>query len=264
VSVPACLRLADDIFPLARALAARRLVEAGWSQTRTAKALGVSQAMVSKHLAARPPRDVMAIRLADDLVVELLHPKPAIGQSVWCATLSMVTDKSGSQEAVTDLLAAEALLMRSPPLQLMPQVGLNIARALPAAKNAGDILAFPGRLVEAGGRILRPAPPTFGGSSHLAQLLLLRPGSLAVANVRGGLQAMRAAHALGLDVRDVARPGGDASDAPIHKALATLPDQAVLSDLGAVGLEPCLYVFGPDATHVARIILRLHDTLVKS
>jgi XRE family transcriptional regulator, thiamine biosynthesis regulator len=265
VAVPACLRLADDVFPRVRAVAARRLVEAGWSQQRAGTAVGLSQAMVSRHLAAQEPDDPLALRLADDLVQELLRPAPATGPSGWCATLSVGQDRTGGDEALADLLAAERSLRATPPLRLMPQVGLNLARALPSASSPDDVLAFPGRLVEAHGRLVSAAPPAFGGSGHLARVLLAlrqaQPTALALANVRAGSDVLVGARRLGLATVKVARGAKSTSEDPVLAA-ARASRALVLHDPGAIGLEPCLYVGGPDARGVAATLLRLHESLV--
>lgn len=267
MAVPACLRLADEVFPRVRALAAHRLVALGWSQSRTGAALGLSQAMVSRHLSAKLPDDAVAARLADDLVESLLHPTPAHGPSDWCGTLTIGQEKAGGGEALQDLLAAERLLRDANPLRLMPQVGLNVARALPDAASPDDVLAFPGRLVEAGGRIVSPAAPTFGGSGHLARVLLARRAAqaadLALANVRGGADVLAAARKLGWSPALVTR-GKAADEAPVLKAASASrsPATVALHDPGAVGLEPCLYVAGRTALEVAERILLLQDALV--
>lgn len=268
MAVPACLRLADDVFPRARADAARRFTDLGWSQARIAAALGISQAMVSKHLAAPKNDDALAGHLAADLVREILNPTPASGPSAWCATLTVGQERAGGQDALADLLGAEAQLLRDPPLRLMPQVGLNLARALPDAASAADVLAFPGRLVEAGGRIVRPAPPTFGGSSHLAGLLLASR-SRAVANVRGGADVAAACKRLGWKPANIVRTGnavGKTSDpeAAIVRTVRAAPSARLIHDPGAIGLEPCLYLFGNSAADVANSILTLHQAMVNA
>lgn len=267
MTIPACLRLADDVFPRVRAIAVRRLVEQGWSQQRAGEAAGLSQAMVSRHLAAREPDDPVARRLADDLVASLLEPpRPATGPSAWCATLTLGQDRPGGEDALRDLLEAERLLRDGNPARLMPQVGLNLARAVPGAATEGDVLAFPGRLVEAGGRILSPAPPAFGGSGHLARVLLARRTAgakdLALANVRGGADVLAAAKRLGWKVAAVQRGPRSEADQPVLAAAKAGRGADALHDAGAIGLEPCLYVVGSDAVAAARRILHLHGALV--
>lgn len=287
--LPACLRLADDVFPRVRAHTARRLVDAGWSQARAGAAVGLSQAMVSKHLASPPASDALVERLADELARELLSPgtdaSDALGVSPWCGTLTEGQSRPHADAALEDILAAERLLLSKPPLRVMPQVGLNLAVALPDAAAPGDVLAFPGRLVDAGGRLVRPAPPTFGGSGHLARVLLaLRartPPLAALANVRGGSDVAAKAKALGWRVQAVKRTPNAPDEATLLRALTgtggkhdgnAAPRAGVrgpgaepvdaVHDPGAIGLEPCLYVAGPDAQSVARKILALNDILV--
>jgi predicted fused transcriptional regulator/phosphomethylpyrimidine kinase len=268
MAVPACLRLADEVFPRVRAAAAHRLSALGWSQTRTATALGLSQAMVSRHLAAPAPEDPVVVRLAEDLVRALADPAatPAHGPSDWCATLTVGQERVGAEEALRDLLSAERMLRDGNPLRLMPQVGLNVARALPAATTPDDVLAYPGRLVEAGDRILSPAAPAFGGSGHLARVLLTRraaqPLELALANVRGGTDVLAAARRLGWAVQAVTRKGGQTDETPVLAAARAAPKAVALHDPGAIGLEACLYVSGADAASTAVRILQLHDALV--
>lgn len=263
--LPACLRLADDIFPRVRAHAARRLVDAGWSQTRIGQTLGLSQAMISKHLASPPASDPLVERLADELAQEALQPKPFAGESPWCGTLTQTQQSSHHEVALQDILAAERLLASRPPLAVLPQVGLNLAVAIPTATDPSGIIAFPGRLIEAGGRLLRPAPPMFGGSGHLARVLLAlrqRHGYAAIANVRGGSQVMAAARRLGWTVQLLERASTSTSEAPLLAAIAAgrKPLNA-LHDPGAVGLEACLYIAGPDAQAVAQQILALQEEL---
>lgn len=263
--LPACLRLADDVFPRVRAHAARRLVDAGWSQSRTGQALGLSQAMVSKHLAAPPATDPLVERLADELAQEALHPQVGAGTSPWCTTLTDTHQSPQHEAALQDILAAERMLAAAPPLAVVPQVGLNLAVAVPHATDPAGVIAFPGRLVEAGGRLLRPAPPAFGGSGHLARILLAlraKHGHVAVANVRGGTQLVAAARRLGWTVQQLDRAPRDATEAPLVTAIAAgRKGVDALHDPGAVGLEACLYIAGPDAQAVANKILALQEEL---
>lgn len=263
--LPPCFHLADEVFPKVRAEAARRLVAQGWSQTRTAQALGLSQAMVSRHVAAGQPAgamDPLVERLTADLQKELQEGVPAGGPSRWCTALSA---PSGN-EPLEDLLAAERLLRASPPLRVVPQIGLNLARATPDATRPEQVLSFPGRIIDAGGRLVVPAPPELGASGHLARCLLhLRrrdPASLALASVRGGPAVAKAATRLGWRVAQVGPRRGEAESA-VLTAIDKAADPRTVHDPGAVGLEPCLYLAGADARAVAQRILDLDAALVK-
>ncbi len=257
MAVPACLRLADETFPKVRAAAARRLVAAGWSQARTAEALGLSQPMVSRHLTAPVSGDALVEALAQELCDEAMRPTPSQGPSAWCSTLSIGQERPGGDVALADLLGAERALRDANPVALVPQVGMNLARALPAAAKPEDVLAFPGRLVEINGKLVAPAPPSFGGSGHLARCLLeLRKrdaDQLALANVRGGKEVAAAARRLGWKVATL---DGDGDAETRFRRAAAKPADAY-HEPGAVGLEACLYIPGRDAIRVAAAILSL-------
>jgi len=266
VPLPPCFHLADEVFPQVRAQAARRLVAQGWSQTRTAQALGLSQAMVSRHVAAAAPApDALVDKLTAELEAELLQGPPRQGPSRWCAALSATR---GDDEPLSDLLEAERDLRQAAPLGLVPQIGLNLARALPDATSAQQVLSFPGRLIEAGGRIVTPVAPALGASGHLARCLLAvrerDPSLHAIGSVRGGPAVAKAAKALGWRVATVSsrRPGEKDPDAAVLAAIARATDPATVHDAGAVGIEPCLYLAAADARTVAHRILQLHATLV--
>jgi predicted fused transcriptional regulator/phosphomethylpyrimidine kinase len=262
--LPPCFHLADEVFPKVRAQAARHLVATGWSQTRAAQALGLSQAMVSRHVAASPsPAGPLVERLAAELVADLTQGAPATGESRWCVALSASPQDNAPLE---DLLEAERLLTQAAPLRIVPQIGLNLARALPGAERPDQVLSFPGRIVDAGGRLVAPAPPALGASGHLARCLLrLRrrdPSALAIANVRGGPAMAKAAQKLGWAVAQVGPRRGDPDEA-ILRAIDKAADPRTVHDPGAVGIEPCLYLAGPDARSVALRILDLNASLNK-
>lgn len=264
VPVPACFHLADKVFPRVRAEAARRLVHAGWSQTPIAKALGVSQAMVSKYAArGEAETDPLVLRLVDELLQELESP-PADGPSPWCHTLHVAPGRRGGDEALQDLLAAERRLLSDPPRAVVPQIGLNLARALPDATGPEDVLSFPGRIVAAGGALLSPAPPEFGASQHLAGCLLaLRrhdPTVLALGSIRGGPAVCKAAGREG-GVAEMSAPEQDRALAFAAALKASTGVPPFVHDPGAFGIEPCLYVAGRDAAEVAERILQIQRRL---
>ncbi len=271
MALPPCFHLADSVFPRVRAAAATRLVRAGWSQTRTAEALGVSQGMISRYLAQDAAEgDPLVLRMTDDLVLGL-HQAPAAARSVWCDLLAPTG--SGADEALQDLLSAEQRLLRHNPLAIVPQIGLNLARAAAGAAQTDQVLSYPARIVAAGNRLVNPAPPAYGASGHLARWLIRvharRPDLLAAASIRGGPDMARAATRLGLEPLEVRREAGAGGDvdgpvlAVVDGAPAPWPGAiAAVHDPGAFGIEPCFYVGGHDARSVVEVLLRLNESLV--
>ncbi len=254
VAIPACFHLADDVFPRVRAVAAKRLVAQGWSQSKTADALGVSQAMVSKYAARDDDeQDPLVMRLVHELIHDL--GAPATGPSAWCHTLSQ-RDRPGLDDAVADMLAAEQRLLAASPLHVVPEVGLNVARALDGAASAAEVLAYPARIVAAGDRLVRPMPPELGASNHLsACLFALRSQDdsvHAIANIRGGDAIARIA-------RPDATLHGDGDRVALFAHAIAGRAARIVHDPGAVGVEPCLYIAGATASDVVDQILAINN-----
>lgn len=257
MSFPPCFHLADEVFPRVRGEAARRLRERGWSQSRAAHAIGVSQAMVSKYEARPPDDDPTVLRLTEELIADLDAPSPRTGPAPWCLSLS--SDRhAGLDAAMADVLAAERALRDHAPLALVPQIGLNLARALPEATTEDHVLSYAGRIIAVGDALVSPAPPTLGASGHLARCLLAHrnadPSIHALASIAGTASAAQAAGRIGT----VERLGPEGDRERLYAA-AACPGVTLIHDPGAFGIEPCLYVAGPDARTVAHTILRIHE-----
>ncbi len=245
VALPACFHLADDVFPRVRGEAARRLLAQGMSQNAVAKRLGVSQAMVSKYAGRPSEDDALVLRLVEDVVDDAPHDA---GPGPWCRLLSS-QHEPGHEAALDDLLAAEQRLLQHGHGRLAPQVGINIARALPDATAPEHVLAYPARIVAAGDRLVRPVPPAPGASHHLARCLLaLRrqdPSVAAICNIRDD-------PSMAVDATMGAGDRVEAFQAAIHAR----PDARIVRDPGAMGIEPCIYVAGPSARHIIDTILQ--------
>lgn len=266
MSLPACFHLADTVLPRVRQETARRLVAAGWSQSNIARALHVSQPMVSRYAAAGADDDALVARLSHDLVQDLTHPSPVRGPGAdpWCHTLSAAAAVPEG-DALRDLLTAEQELLRHNPVRVVPQIGLNIARLVPGDDQQDDtVLTYPGRLIVASGRIVPPAPPKPEPDSHLAACLhhlrAVDPTVQAVASIRGGPAVCAAAEVEGPIVE---LPRDDRPDrvALLADTIVRTGATAAIHDPGAFGIEPCLYLADADAAALARRILAIDRRL---
>jgi predicted fused transcriptional regulator/phosphomethylpyrimidine kinase/predicted transcriptional regulator len=135
----------------------------------------------------------------------------------------------------------------------IPAVGSNLVECLPDADGIDDVAAVPGRILDVKGRATVPADPEFGVSQFVAGLLLRarRQGSdaraaLNVAHDDATVDALRdeGRRAVAFD------PETDLDEA-LPAALDEAPDADVLYHTGAFGVEPNVYVLGPDAATVA-------------
>ena len=55
---------------------------------------------------------------------------------------------------------------------LIPEVQSNIGFGLENARTVDDVIGFPARIVKCGKNIVIPSPPRFGGSRHVADIVL--------------------------------------------------------------------------------------------
>ena len=142
---------------------------------------------------------------------------------------------------------------------LIPNVGSNLVECTPDATDVEDVAGVPGRIFDVKGRTTVPGDPEFGMSEHVAGVLL----SARAAGV-DARAAVNVRHDAGL-VADLEAAGYDCiefdSEAPTDAVRAALEAESenpgetfVLYQSGGFGIEPVLYVLGPDATTVARVV----------
>jgi predicted fused transcriptional regulator/phosphomethylpyrimidine kinase/predicted transcriptional regulator len=136
----------------------------------------------------------------------------------------------------------------------IPAVGSNLVQALPDAEGVEDVAAVPGRLLDVKGRVEVPADPEFGVSGHVASVLLAarESGSDARAALNVAYDGVTVG-ALADAGETIVEFDAEADLEPaIDTALSGKPDATVLYQTGGVGIEPVVYVLGPDAATVAR------------
>jgi len=170
-------------------------------------------------------------------------------------------------KTIEDVLAAAQLLASEPAfVKLLPEVGSNIARALPNAKRTSEVVGLSGRIVRVGGRASITGFPTLGGSEHVANVVLTAmrhdPEIRAGLNLRFSDGVVRACRKLGLRVGQFDRrlePRGVKTMAwgteRAIKRVGGVPD--VIFDRGAVGKEPMVRLLGRSAVEVAERALRI-------
>jgi len=203
--------LLRSLLPCIRGLLAYNLRSKGFSQSRIAWILGVSQAAVSGYLSKPPTRYAEMLREMDipqdeiDLLIRSLLSAALEGPQQLTHALTTTWRRllirgyicpahrklypelegceiclSGEErlpeerEAIlNDLTRASKIMENSSELLVLyPEVSINLAMAVADASSLNDVAAFPGRIVKVGGRLVPVSKPAFGVSKHLASILL--------------------------------------------------------------------------------------------
>ena len=136
---------------------------------------------------------------------------------------------------------------------LIPAVGSNLVQVLPDGDGIDDVAAVPGRILDVKGRATIPGEPEYGVSEHVASVLLAAraAGSSArgALNVRYDESVVEALEAVGDTA--VEFDAEAAVDTAVADALADDADADVVYQTGGTGVEPVVYLLGPDAVTVA-------------
>jgi len=298
------LEIAREYFlsPLRSELAVE-LRRRGWDQRGIARALGVTQAAVSKLLRGARRGKLRGIGI-DDLEVELLvtaaagliergelELASALVHRYWllvsasggacgkhremgwalqgcaaCARALYPKLAPARARALADLERAVVLAELSPNLAaLVPEVFVNVARAAPGATSLRDVAAVPGRLARVGERLVARRRPRYGASRHLAEVLLAS-GHAACINVKYDSAVEKALGALGFEKLVFSSedyPEPNPAAAAVREARERGVLPKVAVDVGGRGVEPVTYVFGGSAVEVVLAAERI-ARLVKS
>ena len=141
-------------------------------------------------------------------------------------------------------------------VELLPQVGANVVEAIPEATTIDQVIGIPGRIIDVEGQVEIPGSPASGVSGHLAGVLLAarHAGSAHMAAINiaydtGFIEALEEAGAVIVEIQGD-KPTTDA----VRAAIENSPDASVIVQPGAVGVEPIIYLLGPDAPAVVDVV----------
>jgi len=183
--------------------------------------------------------------------------------------LSAIRERSLEEyEAVENVRLALQLIEGTRELALLiPEIGMNIAYAKPGATNVEEVVAVPGRIRPIGGRPRAAGSPEFGASSHVARAVLtmmrFEPSLRSAISLKFDWKAVEICRDMGLIVSFF-----DRSKEPMEVKTVdgrTIPwgvEQAVkrskgtpsvIYDLGDIGKEPMIFLYGLTALEVAQL-----------
>jgi predicted fused transcriptional regulator/phosphomethylpyrimidine kinase/predicted transcriptional regulator len=288
----------EQFLPTFRALLAEDLAERGLVQEEIAAHLGVTQAAVSNYRSGaveHDPRLADDPRMAEtvervgyglaggemdgyDALAEVLalleefedrgpicalheEAMPALrGQGCDLCVRGHDADRRAERDALAAVRRATRTLVAAPGVaSYLPNVGTNVATALPGATDRTDVAAVPGRVYELRGRVEVPAEPEFGASQHVATAVLA--ASSVDPDIRGGLNLvtddalLAAARERGVEPVEFDAEYGGRAEHLREQFADGVP--RVAFHRGAFGVEPVTYVFGETAVEAAEFAVDL-------
>lgn len=186
--------------------------------------------------------------------------------------LSSLYRESEKAQVMDGLNRALRLFRKERIGSLVPEVQTNIGLALKNAKNHEDVLAIPGRIVKNGDDIFTGAEPEFGGSRHVANIVLTvmryDPGKRAVMNIKYTDTLLKICQRLRFRIASFDRadePGnvrvreGSSLEWGTQKAImdyGSVPD--IIYDLGGIRKEEMIRVIAEDIESLTKKILAIH------
>ncbi len=163
---------------------------------------------------------------------------------------------------------AVRMLKNTPNFQnFIPEVGTNIGMAIEGAESEKDVAAVDGRIIPTKEGIYAVCVD-FGVSSHVARMILAMmehdKEKRSAINVKYSLQIIEACKELGMRISSFEREKEPTDvktmDWGVREASVEFsPD--VIFDLGAVGKEPMIRIFGNTAVEVAGKVKRIVESL---
>ena len=150
--------------------------------------------------------------------------------------------------------------------QILPEVGMNIAMALPNARSLEEVAGLTGRIIRVEGRAVGVGEPKFGATHFMGNVILaaMRHNSefKAVINIKYSPEIVRICREFGMDTRthDWKEKPKEAIEMKCAipftiEKLQEVPE--VVYDLGDVGVEPLITIFGRTAVEVASKAIKI-------
>ena len=172
------------------------------------------------------------------------------------------------EEVLRHLRAAVQQIAQAMDPALIPEVGTNIAYALPGARTRDEVAAVDGRIVKSGGISHPVGLVAFGASDHVARIVLTAmkfdPTIRSAANIRCSPRVISILKDLFLELcsfdRNAEPPGTQTMDWGVAFCCrGGVPD--VIYDKGAVGKEPMVRILGENPAEVATVMLKISSRM---
>lgn len=176
---------------------------------------------------------------------------------------------AGQEETIESVGNAVKRISEYMKPSMIPEVGMNIAYAMPGATSVNEVAAVEGRIVRKGTGVFAVGDVKMGASDHVARIVLTAmkfdPDMRSAANIRYSADIVEVLERMPLEVRSFDRSREPQGVSTMDWGVASccseddVPD--VVYDLGAVGKEPMIRIIGVDPDSVVNNILMLSERI---
>ncbi len=279
------------IIPPLKGLVIHRLKNLGYSQRRIAEIFEISQPQIHKYLMKTIDYyyDLLSVlgfdrRELDDYIELIIHfinkndkPRLVIVMSsivdrltreYICRTREYLSDYCISSNLLIDPYIEEykyflARILGIKGLEkLIPEVGMNIVYAPRKPSTITDVIGLPGRIIRVGGKPVAVGEPIYGGSKHLAKVLLLAINKLqnritTASNIR--YDEALTDKLIKTHKTIVCGPHSEPSRfwTELEQCLSNARRAKVIIDHGGPGLEPVIYIFEESLGKLENLLRRI-------
>ncbi len=252
-------------------------------KVKTTHGTGCSLSAAITAFLARGENVSLAVKHAKDFITQAIKFGLNIGKGTGPVNPMAILYREASRYNVLKSVEKAQKIVESSPFiaELIPEVGMNIAMALPYAENTNDIAAIPGRLVRVFDEVKSSSCPKFGASSHLARYLLevlkYDEKKKAAINIRFSKEILDLLKEMDFKIsfydrsvepEEIKSVEGKTIPWGVKQAIDRInrvPD--VIYHKGCVGKEPMIVLFGENpiklAEKVAEIAIKLKRSISK-
>ncbi len=186
--------------------------------------------------------------------------------------------ESSRYDVLMNLEKAKILIEKTPEVaMLIPEVGMNIAMAVPYAEGIDDIVAIDGRIVKTFEGVRAAGNPKFGCSSHLAKYILEvikhDETKRATVNIKFSEDILKALQKRSMTISFYDRKKEPERTKRVEgmtvpwgikeaiKEIGKAPD--VIYHKGDIGKEPMIVIFGEQAYDLAKLVVQVAKEIKK-
>ncbi len=211
-----------------------------------------------------------AAKIAKDFVVEAIKGSVQIGKGVGPVNqLSRLLNNANRYNTVQNVKSGVEILNKCMDFAgLIPEVGSNIAMALPDARSISEIAAISGRMINVKDSPKAVGDIEFGTSEHVGRIVLAAmeydPDFRASMNIRYSEDILNICKEIGFSISSFSREEEPESMSGIDwgtkQAIKDHGDiSRIIYDTGGMGKEAMIRIMGHNAEEVAHIALEIAD-----